>query len=110
MTNLEFADTLERLAVKYRENESIRQVMLYAHVYEKDAVLSIVKGLGGKWTKTISNDSSEYATVRFDSVEFAPMIVSIPRDKVCRRTIQWDCEPLLKPEDEAEILAEVEGK
>ena len=32
-----------------------------------------------------------------------PILLSIPRDKVCRKTVTYDCEPMFSPDDEKEL-------
>lgn len=110
MTNVEVADKLEKLARRLREAEEIEMPTWYKFCTSKEEVVKAIKAIGGKWLKRESSyANSEYATIDLDSQEF-PITVSIHRDKVCRRTITWDCEPLLAPEDEAEVQEAMAGK
>jgi hypothetical protein len=105
-TNVEFAEKLEELAIKYRENEALPQPMLFHSIASKEAAATIIRGLGGKWTKKTSPDTSEYSSITLTSEKFGT-IISMPRDLVCKRTVVYDCTPLLSPEEEAELLVEV---
>jgi hypothetical protein len=106
MTNAEFAGVLEKLALKYRENDELKQISMLVGTYEKRELSTIIKTLGGRWKKRGMNDTSEYASLYFDSVEFKPLTIYIPRNSVCRRIVHFECEPIMSPEEEAEILQE----
>jgi hypothetical protein len=101
VTNLELSATLEALAKKYRENADLEQVRLTAWMYEKQDLAALLKGLGGRWAKEISSED----TFRFSTSIYPGLVIYIPRDKVCRRIVTYECDPIMSPEEEAEVLA-----
>ena len=107
MTNAEFADVLERMAAHYRVDDRLPEVSLSLFLSDKDTLRSTLKSLGGKWVKAGMNDNSEYADLRFTSPTFGPLTIYIPRSKVCRKIVTFECDPIMSPEDEAELFAEV---
>lgn len=103
MTNIEFAVTLEKLAAKYRENETLPQVGLSAWMFTKGDLATALKGFGGKWIKDTSDDISD--TLDFRSVHLPGLKLWINRNKVCRRLVTYECDPIMSPAEEAEMLA-----
>lgn len=103
MTNAEFADTLEKLAAKYRENGALSVFPLMLYVLDKTSLQSALKSFGGKWKKEESSPEDSYLT--FASVSYPPLEVYIPRAMVCRRIVTYECDPIMSPEEEAEVLA-----
>ena len=74
---------------------------IYISTYEKDQLLAKVRQIGGAWRKSLSFGETEVA---LDSLTM-PIRLSIPRDKVCKKTVTWDCEPMFSPQDEQELDA-----
>ena len=108
-SNAAWAKKLRALATKVEGDESLPRpsVECSFYIYSKEEAQEILRGFGGKWTKDVVGDG-EYANYILTSADFSLRIV-LPRDRVCKKTVTWDCEPLLSPEDEAELveLAEV---
>ena len=112
MTNNEYADTLEKLAGVYREprNENLKPANMWFFCDTKEELIAAIKAIGGKWIKTMPGDQSdEYSTVHVNSVDFAPLKLHIYRNRVCHKTVTWDCEPFLSPEDEQEVDGALAG-
>ena len=110
MTNVDFAEKLEKLAAKYRENSELKKFMIFSSLYSKEEATTIIKTLGGKWAKKmpIKGDDAEYATITFASEEFGCQFV-LPRNVLCERVVTYNCTPLLSPEEEAQLLEPVEA-
>jgi hypothetical protein len=104
MTNIELAGNLEALAAKLRTvpDGDIPELHFGAYVWEKASLVAVLQAIGGKWKKQIRGGLDN---IRVESVDFAPLAITIPRDKVCKKTVTWDCEPLLSPAEEAEVFA-----
>ena len=104
ITNSDYAETLEQFAAIMRANDTLKQPMLGIFCDTKEDLVSAIKAIGGKWIKRMPlDDLNEYGTIRIESVDFAPLFLHIYRNKVCRKTVKWDCEPFLSPEDEQEV-------
>ena len=109
MTNQEFASKLRTLADKWEQlPEQKNTPLLFVENSRKEDAVAIVKGIGGHWTKTITNPDHPYARVVYASRETG-LEVSLYRDSLCRiirpaQPAQYECEPLLSPDEEAEIL------
>ncbi len=69
--------------------------------WSKEELLDRMRALGGSWKKELSYGEDSMYLVS----ESLGLKLSIPRDKVCRKTVTWDCEPLFSPQDEQEIDA-----
>ena len=95
---------LERLAARYRENWGLSQMNLMVWTHDKASLAVTLKGFGGKWKKNPPKNDDDYA-LQLLSVDLHPLAVFIPRNKVCRKIVRFECEPLLSPEDEAELEA-----
>ena len=108
MDNNQFASVLEALAKKYRENEKLPQLTLLAWRNSKTELVNALRGFGGKWSKFIPKGEDGYSIV-LSSVDFAPLQLYIPRDRVCHKIVRFECDPLLSPEDEAEVLVAASG-
>ena len=63
----------------------------------------MITAIGGRFERR----NSDYYT-KLISKTLPEFALCIARDKVCRKIVTYDCEPLLSPEDEAEII-EVAG-
>jgi hypothetical protein len=106
MTNTEFAEVLERLAEHYRADETLEQLKLYLFLNTKEELRATIKSIGGKWDKRGFNAESEHASLWFHSLHLEPLAVCIPRSAVCRKTVTYDCDPIMSPAEEVEILQE----
>src|ERR1700686_93126 len=65
----------------------------YVHCDDKDEVLKYIRTLGGIWDKSLSFGGDD---IHMKSRMF-PVMLSISRDKVCRKTVTYDCEPMFSP-------------
>ena len=103
VSNAQISAAFEKLAAVYSapENEGLTQPILVTMVYTKEDLIRWLRAVGGKFKKRYYGDESMY----MDSVDFPGIRACVPRDKVCRKVVTWDCEPLLSPEDEAEVEA-----
>ena len=100
LTNIQFAETLEKLAQIYRENPDLPRLFLSPYAWSKEELLLMIHGFGGAWEKDLDS-RSDYIQIR--SQKFPPLTVVIPRDRVCKKIVTWDCQPLLTPEDLGEL-------
>lgn len=74
-------------------------------VFDKDKLMEVIRVIGGKWTKIVLAADSQYASILFRSDRY-PLTFTISRDKVCKRTITYDCEPIFAPGEDDSILEE----
>ena len=105
MTNEEFADALANLADHYRISSDTPQVSVSIYAGSKEELVKLLKDFGGKWKK--EGDWGRTTTtsdcyVRLVSESFG-VTITVLRDRVCTRTITWECTPLLSDEDMAEV-------
>jgi len=101
MTNKEFAASLRKLAEVYETHPDFKQIILSMHQYDKEGAADVVRTIGGKWTK--EDAYSDYIDIRSNAIP--GFYVSLPRNKMCRRlNPEWECTPLLSPEEEAEVF------
>lgn len=63
--------------------------------YAKEKFVAMAKLIGNA-TKNVGE--GEFATFYLHSNKL-PISLSIPRDKVCRKTVSYDCEPLFSGEE-----------
>lgn len=63
--------------------------------YEKDKFVAGVKAVGDA---TKSYDSGEYANLNVTAKAF-PFKLTISRDKVCRKVVKFECDPLFTAEE-----------
>lgn len=107
MTNKEAAQSLRALATVYESLEEETPLpSLTCFAYTKDQVVRLIKAIGGRFEKDMGDENDEHASIKYKSLKIPGFTIWIYRSKVCklvRREIEWDCEPLLSPEDEAEI-------
>ena len=104
LTNAEYADHIEKLAGILRANDTLKQPAIWIMCDTKEELIASIKAIGGKWVKHMPQDStSDYDTVTVDSVDFAPFRMHIYRYRICRKTVTWDCQPFLSPEEEQEV-------
>lgn len=109
MTNVELANSLRLLADVYEQNENLKQLktLLNHQLWTKETLIAFIHAVGGKWSKDDpGREASEYALVKYSSERIPGLILSIYKDKICTKTVNvtWDCGPLLKPEEEKEII------
>lgn len=105
MTNKEISAVLYQLSKVYEtapDGAEISQPTLTMFVYSKAEAIATIKAIGGKFTKHvgITPDYMEFRSARIPGVT-----ISINRDSVCRKIVTYDCEPLLSPAEEADIMA-----
>lgn len=103
MTNQEFAAKLEAIASIYKTHEGIRQpsgIRTYADT--KDSLRETIKIIGGRWTKDERGYGENYQVLIFTHT--SGLEVQIDRDKVCRKIVRYECDPVMSPEEEAELL------
>ena len=105
ITNEQFATQLRNLADKYTQDPQLPQVTLSRWAWSKEELIQMIKAFRGKWIKNMGDDNY----VRYES-EGLGLTLTIPRDKVCTRTVTWDCQPLLSPEEEGEVFQAAQGE
>lgn len=106
MTSREIAANLRKLADAYDVDGYLLPPSLNAFCRAKDEVVALIKAIGGKFDKDMGREDDEYAFIKYKSLTIPGFTIWIDRSRVCkliRQPIEWDCEPLLSPEDEAEI-------
>lgn len=106
MTSREIAANLRKLADAYDVDGYLQPPSLNVFCSAKDDVVNLIKAIGGKFDKDMGRDDDQYASIKYKSLTIPGFTIWIDRSKACklvRRPIEWDCEPLLSPEDEAEI-------
>lgn len=104
MTNQEFAIELRKIADFY-ENEAPEDFSKPRHILvivnSKQEVLEIAKTV--KPFKKDYDSEQEYAYGHIRPERFPLLDYMFPRSSVCKKTVSWDCEPLLSPEEEKEL-------
>ena len=63
--------------------------------YSKETFVVAAKAIGNA-TKSV--DEGEYAQFKLTS-DLAPVVLTIQRDRVCKKEIKYDCEPLFSSEE-----------
>lgn len=63
--------------------------------YDKDRFVAAVKAMGNA---TKHYDEGDYARLHVTATAF-PLSVNISRDKVCRKVVKFECEPLFTGEE-----------
>ncbi len=104
LTREQFIDGLRALADRMEgvpELEIPGYTQLYLMTYDKTELLKKLRQFGGSWVKTLGFGEAD---IQLESKVF-PVKISIPRDKVCKKTVTWDCEPMFSPQDEQELDA-----
>ena len=104
MTNKQIAASLLELANVYGtapDDTDVCRPLLTLFAQTKEQVIATIKAIGGKFTKHegVTTDYMEYRSVKIPNVR-----ISICRDRVCRKIVTYDCEPLFSHDDEAEIM------
>lgn len=89
---------------KADDNTALPGLSIYCHT--KETLLVYVKLIGGSWEKRYIAPESEYATIQLRH-KTLPVTLSIMRDKVCKRTIKYDCEPMFSQEETRELDSEL---
>lgn len=108
MNSREIAASLRKLADAYDVDAYLMPPSLNVFCSTKEQVVGLIKAIGGKFDKDMGRDDDQYASIKYMSLTIPGFTIWIDRSKVCklvRHPIEWDCEPLLSPEDEAEIEA-----
>src|SRR6266700_2720063 len=59
----------------------------------KEILTNVMRELGGKWTKSILGGDNNYSFFVLDSATL-PIHLTISRDKVCKRIVKFECEPM----------------
>ena len=67
----------------------------YFSFYDKAQFVAAAKAIGDA---TKITEEGEYATFKLKS-KHAPITLVIPRDKVCHKTVKYECEPLFTSEE-----------
>ena len=100
MTNVELSASMQELARIYalQENTALSAPFLQIPVNSKDELLGTLRAIGGMFVKK----PSDYY-MNFESQRLPGVTVYIPRDKVCRKVVTWECEPLLSVADMVEV-------
>jgi len=100
MTNVELSASMQELARIYalQENAGLIHPSLSIVTSTKEELLAVVRAIGGKFTKSPGDYFMSFRSERLPGVS-----VLIPRDKVCRKIVTWDCEPLLSELDAEEV-------
>ncbi len=68
---------------------------VYVNFYDRDKFVAAVKALGNATKKYTDGD---YPKLEVTADAF-PIKLSISRDKVCKKTVTFDCEPLFSEEE-----------
>ena len=102
MTNLQFAQKLRLLADRYEAADEMAIPSMFIGCNSKNEARAIIDGIGGAWKKR-SYGMGEFDSIYFDSVDTG-LTIYMPRNILCRRlNPEYECTPLLKPEEEAEL-------
>lgn len=107
MTSEEYAAQLRSIADLYEANPALPIGFgLSIYLDSKEQVRSVLKMVGGKWSKEIRCCSTDYHVIVFTHIATG-LCAQVPRDKVCRKVLRYECEPIMTPEEEAELDLEV---
>ena len=90
------ADVLTASDVEFSPRQTF-----YIGVQTKEELLATVRALGGVWDKSLGF-RGEDIHLRSRTL---PILLSIPRDKVCKKIVTYDCEPMFSLDDEKELDA-----
>jgi hypothetical protein len=103
-TNLANAEKLLALAKVYRDaTVTLTDPYLTIMTWTKVDCAKWIRAIGGRFVKK----EGPVNDIRFVSSRIPCIEVAIPRNIICRRlNPEYECEPLLSPEEEAEILTE----
>lgn len=113
MTSKEISTSLAEMAKVYDTGEDLPIPQLNVFCSAKDEVVALIRAIGGRFDKDMGREDDReddpYAYMKYSSQRIPGLTIWIDRSKVCkliRRPVEWECEPLLSPEDEAEIEAQ----
>lgn len=105
----EYIQKLKALVARLEELETEGKLgeldlsSVHQYLFDKTTLASVIRLLGGKWTKNILCPDHEYASIQFTSDRY-PLYLSISRDKVCKKTVSYDCEPIFAPGEDDQIV------
>ncbi len=105
-TNQQYGAALTNIAAVYSAatDEQLRDhPSLNFYCVNKEELLRLVKLFGGRWTKGVDFEDREYASIYLCSTSL-PVVLSISRDKVCKKTVTYNCEPMFSLEDEIDAV------
>jgi len=111
MTNTETAKMLMDLANVYGTTPDeipLSAPLTTAHVNTKQAVIDLIKAVGGKFKKEPLYEGAD--TMLFRSARIPGFDIWVPRDKICRKIpARYECEPLFSAAEDAEIMEVAEA-
>ena len=84
----EFLDSRPEFEIDICETGEIR-----FYFYDKESFVKAAKALGDAEKKVTSYEDFQLVS------KHAKVTLSIPRDKVCRKVVTYDCEPLFSAEE-----------
>lgn len=105
MTSYAYAQRLREIAdflLSRPEFEVVNGPYMFQMYYDKDKFMAAALSLGsGKKEFT----EGAWPEVKFHPNDYPEIMLSIPRDKVCRKVqdVVWDCEPFLSQAEEAQL-------
>lgn len=67
----------------------------------KEQFVAAVKAVG-EGTKEYSDPDATYSELTYKA-KWAPITFTIPRDRVCKKVVTYDCEPLFSAEEVANL-------
>ena len=113
ITNAQFAQQLRELADRWEllPEETRRPVGLTLYCWhDKTLAALVVKTIGGHWDKTVKDTNTSFSAMVYTSRETG-LEVQLYRDGICKivrpaQPAEYECEPLLSPEEEDELMAE----
>jgi hypothetical protein len=105
MRTHELASNLRKLARYLEERPEFDANYIFTNdlghnmqFYEKELYVTAAKSLGSATKKYTSTDDLEISPKAFPSLK-----LSIPRDKVCKKTVVYDCEALFSADEVEEL-------
>ncbi len=100
----DYLDSLEEFkmgsSITFTSENKTKSLTVFSHFYDKENFVAAVKAVGNA-TKYY-DDSTSYPELHVTAKAF-PLEFSISRDKVCKKIVTYDCEPLFS-EEEVETL------
>lgn len=78
------------------------------YFYEKTKLTDFARAIGGKWKKVVIGGDEMYSSIHLQH-ETLPLTLTIARDKVCRKIVKYECEPIFSPEEESELEVTLNG-
>lgn len=109
MKNIEYVKKLRALADKLEELgevQGLEPANICIYQFNKETLASIIRALGGKWNKIVLCPDKDYSAINFTSEKY-PVVITISRDRVCKKTINYDCEPIFAPGEDDALVEEV---